>query len=496
MSDSLFTDMTMGKKGGVPIYRMFINGKWVEAEENEVFAVENPEDNSVVAYVPKATITDASRAMDAAYLARKKMEYMSPAKRAEILTKAALLFQANQEEVIDRIVVETGKPVTEAHHEVAAAIKRLQYAAQEATAVKGETIPGGTVSDAGVHQTGMLIRKPLGVILGITPFNYPCFIPMSKIAPALAGGNTVVIKPASANPTAVLYLGKFLQEAGLPDGAYNVITGGGSELGDYLSAHPKVNMISFTGSSKVGNHIATIAGKVQLHLELGGKCPAIVSQKSDLDLAVKESVKGALKFSGQRCDSLSRFLVEEPVYDEFVKKVIAEVKKWKVGSINDEKTQIGPLVNEDALVKVLTLIDDAMAKGANMVYGKKMKPHTLLMSPVVLTDVTTRMRIAWEETFGPAISIVKVKSFDEAIEIANASEYGLDSSVFTQDVDEAMYAATHLESGTVQINAAPAHGLGNFPFGGDEESGMGREGIGYSVYDMTKVHSIVFNPKR
>lgn len=496
MSKSLFADMILGEKNGAPIYRMFVGGEWIDGDSGEHFEVVNPEDGKVVALVPSGSIENASKAMDAAYLARKEMEFMSPVKRSEILAKAAALFAEHQEEVVQRIVVETGKPVTDAHGEVSAAIKRLQYAAEEAKSIKGETIPGGTISDKGVNQTALLVRKPLGVILGITPFNYPCFIPMSKIAPALAAGNTVVIKPASSNPTAVLYLGKFLEEAGLPAGAYNVVTGGGKELGSYLASHPKVNMISFTGSSKVGNEIAHQAGKVKLHLELGGKCPSLVSQNADLDVAAKESVKGALKFSGQRCDALSRFLVEEKVYDKFVKNILSEVKKWKVGEIQDKETECGPLINEAALMKVLDLIDDAVTKGAKVLYGKEIKEGSLLMHPVVLVDVTTKMRIAWEETFGPVLSIIKVKDFDEAIAIANASEYGLDSSVFTQDVDEAMYAANHLESGTVQINAAPAHGLGNFPFGGDEESGMGREGIGYSVQDMTKVHSIVFNPKK
>lgn len=493
---NLFAQMTMGEKQGAPVYRMFINGQWVEADGGEVFEIICPQDGKVVTYGAKATLNNASQAVEAAFLARKKMEFLSPVKRSEILSRAALLFQAHQDEVIKRVVLETGKPITEAHHEVTAAIKRLQYATEEAKSIKGETIPGGTISDSGVKQTAILTRKPLGVILGITPFNYPCFIPMSKIAPALASGNTIVIKPASSNPTPVLYIARFLQEAGLPDGAINIITGGGADIGDYLSSHPKINMISFTGSSKVGNRIAQLAGKVQLHLELGGKCPALVSQKADIDLAAKECVKGALKFSGQRCDALSRFLVEEKVYTRFVEKAITEVKKWKVGDIWSEETQIGPLINENALIKILDLIDDAVAKGARIAYGKEIEKESLLMSPVVLTGVTTKMRIAWEETFGPALAIIKVKDFNEAISIANMSEYGLDSSVFTQDIDEAMYAANQLESGTVQINAAPAHGLGNFPFGGDEESGMGREGIGYSVYDMTKVHSIVFNPKK
>lgn len=496
MMTDIFSDLIMGEKNGIPIYRMFIDSKWVEGEKGEVYAIHNPQDRKIVSYVAKATQADACRAVETASGIRKTMEIMSPVKRADILNKAWQLFQSHNEEVTKRIVLETGKPITDAHHEVAAAIQRLQYAAEEAKYIKGESIPGGTVSDKGVSQTAILVRRPVGVVVGVTPFNYPCFIPVSKLAPALAVGNAVILKPASNNPTPVLYIAKFLQEAGLPDGAINIITGSGAELGECLFTHPKVNMISFTGSTGVGNKIAFQAKIAKLHLELGGKCPSLVSQKADRELAARESVKGALKFSGQRCDALSRILVEEKIYDDFIEKAVNEAKKWKVGDIWDKETEVGPLIDEKAVLKVSDLVDDAVMKGAKIAYGKTIEKGNLLVHPIVLKDVTTNMRIAWEETFGPVVTIMKVKDFDEALKVANASEYKLDSSIFTQDIDEAMYAANALESATVQINAAPAHGLGNFPFGGDEASGMGREGIGYSIYEMTKIHTIVFNPKR
>ena len=493
----IFKELTLGTKDGVSQYRMFINGVWTEAEGNETFSVESPYDGRVVAYAAKATVNDAAKAVEAAYLARQKMRELSPFERAEILQKAAKLLEEHKDEVIVRIVAEAGKPVTEAKGEVGASIKRITVGAEEAKSLQGTALNGGTVSADGKNKWAVVSHMPLGVVLGITPFNYPCFIPLSKIVPALAAGNTLVVKPASDDPTPVLYLAAIFKEAGLPDGAFNVITGGGAEVGDYLSAHPKVNMVSFTGSTKVGHRIAEKAVMAKLHLELGGKSPSIVSKHADLDVAVKESVKGAIKFSGQRCDALSRMLVEAEVYDEFVRKVTEEVKHWDVGDPTSPETHIGPLINKAGFDKVKELVGDALEKGAKLEYGEVPdEKNGLLVSPMVLTGVTSDMRIAWEETFGPVVSIMKVQSFDEALSLTNQSEYGLDASVFTTDVNEALYAARIIESGTVQINGAPAHGVGDFPFGGDEESGIGREGIKLSAEEMSRLHTVVFNPKK
>jgi len=257
-----------------------------------------------------------------------------------------------------------------------------------------------------------------------------------------------------------------------------------------MVSHPKVGMISFTGSSAAGKHIASVAGMKKLHLELGGKCPGIVFEDADMDLAVRECVKGALKFSGQRCDSLSRILVQEKIANTFVKKVLAEVKNWKVGDPRKKSTRIGPLINEKAADKVEELVRDAVSKGARLLTGGKRRG--LYFEPTVLDRVKANMRIAWEETFGPVVTIIRFRTFDEAIKISNQSGYGLDASVFTRDIDKAVKAANLLECGSVTINAAPAHGLGNFPFGGDKDSGIGREGLVYSVEEMTKLHTIVF----
>ena len=492
-----FQELTLGEKKGVPFYRLYINGEWMESAKNESFEVFNPADGKLVAHVAKSGVNEAAKAVEAAFLARSAMEDLSPFERSEILLKAADLLIQYQDCLSERIVLEAGKPITDAYHELAAGIKRLQFGAEEARSIKGEYLPGGTTSADGKNKWGIVLRKPLGVVLGITPFNYPLFIPLSKIVPALAAGNTIVLKPASDDPTPALYLAQIFAEAGLPAGTLNVLTGGGAEVGDYLVSHPKIDMVSFTGSTQVGRRIAEKAVFAKLHLELGGKSPAIISQKADLDFAAKESVKGALKFSGQRCDAISRLLVEEPVYKEFVEKVIEEVKKWKAGDPKDPAIQVGPLINEAGLKKVLMLVNDALDKGAILELGEELNEQQgLLVKPIVLSGVTPHMRIAWEETFGPVVTVIRVKNLDEALDITNQSEFGLDSSIFTQDVDEALYFARHLQSGTVQVNGAPAHGVGDFPFGGDEESGLGREGIGLSVDEMSRLHTVVFNPRK
>jgi acyl-CoA reductase-like NAD-dependent aldehyde dehydrogenase len=286
---------------------------------------------------------------------------------------------------------------------------------------------------------------------------------------------------------------RIAEMAGLPKGSLNVITGGGGEIGDLLSSHPKIDMISFTGSTSVGKHIALISGMKQLHLELGGKSPAIVLEDANLETAVKECAAGALKFSGQRCDALSRILVVDGLADRFVAAMLNEVKGWKVGNPKEPDTKIGPLINEAGMQKVEALVKDAVSKGAKLLTGGKR--NGLFYEPTVLDHVTKDMRIAWEETFGPVVCIMRVKDMEESLKIANSSSFGLDASVFTQDIDRAVYLARNIESGTVTINGAPAHGVGNFPFGGDKDSGIGREGLNYSIDEMTKIHTIVFAMK-
>lgn len=486
---TLFDDIRSGNT-----YKMYIGGKWVAASSGETQDVFTPIDGSVIAKVPKASVKDAEKAINSAFDSREKIAKIAAVDRAKLLNKIGDLIYANMNELVDIITLDAGKPKSVSKGEVEATAERFKYAAEEAKEIRGESLLGDSVP-WGKEKVGMVMRQPLGVVLAISPFNYPLFIASAKIAPALAAGNSVVCKPASDDPLAVLYLARIIQEAGVPDGVFNVITGSGAEIGDYLAGSEKVKMISFTGSSAVGKRIAEIATFQKLHLELGGKSPALVLDDADLDVAVKQCMSGAFKYSGQRCDAISRMLVDKKVADKFVKKLVAEAKTWKMGDPRDDSVTIGPLINQRAVEKVDELVKDAVKKGAKVLLGGK-RAKGLYYEPTVLDNVTPKMRIAWEETFGPIAAIIRVKDYEEAIAISNQSQYGLDASVFTQDVDRALDAGMRLEDGTVNINAAPAHGLGNFPFGGDKESGMDREGIKFSVEEMTKIHTIIFNPKK
>ncbi len=480
---------------GSVIYKMFINGRWTESGTKETFEVRNPYNGNLVARVQKATAEDANQAVEAAWKARSLIAGMDAVDRIALLRRIAENVKEHREELIDVLIKEAGKPRHFAEGEVGATVQRLELAAEEVRTLEGKYIPGSLVPKT-KNRFAIVSRKPIGVVLAISPFNYPLFISISKIAPALASGNAVVCKAASDDPVALLMFARLAELAGVPEGALNVITGSGGEIGDLLASHPKVGMISFTGSTSVGQHIAMVAGMKRLHLELGGKGPAIVLEDADTGLAAKECAAGALKFSGQRCDALSRILVVRKIANGFVKEIVKEVRKtYKMGDPENKKTMIGPLINEAAVQKVDLLVRDAAEKGAKVLLGGK-KGKGLFYEPTVLDRVTTGMKIAWEETFGPVVTIMRVKDEKEAVRVANQSHYGLDASVFTGDVDRAVRIAGLLEDGSVTINGAPAHGVGNFPFGGDKASGMGREGIEYSIDEMTKLHTIVFSMKK
>jgi len=479
----------MIKKGKIPVFKMYINGKWTNSSTGETLDVLNPHNQKVVGRAQNASLDDAKKAIDSAFRARKTIKDMRAVKRAEILEKASNLMMKYKDEFVDIIVKESGKPICVTEGEVKAAAERLYYASEECKDIYGEEITGD-LSPHKFDKFAMVVRQPLGVVLAISPFNYPLHIAVCKIAPAIAAGNSVICKPSSQDPVCMIMFARILELAGLPGGVFNLVTGGGSEIGDMLVNSDKIHMISFTGSTSVGKHIAKICGMKKLHLELGGKAPAIVLKDCDLDLAVKECLKGALTFSGQRCDAISRILVEKSIANKFANLVLKEIKKWKVGDPKSSKTTIGPLISEGAVEKVDDLVKDATEKGAKLLYGGKKKG--LYYQPTVLDNVTSEMDIAWEETFGPVVTIMRVKDYEEAIKIANQSEYGLDACIFTKDVDKALDAGLRLEDGTVSINASPSHGLGLFPFGGDKDSGIGREGIRHSLMEMTKVHTIIF----
>jgi glyceraldehyde-3-phosphate dehydrogenase [NAD(P)+] len=374
--------------------------------------------------------------------------------------------------------------------EVTASLNRVKMTMEEARSIFGEYVPGDWSEDT-MAKFALVIHEPLGVIACVTPFNYPLFSVIAKVIPAIVSGNTVVVKPASDDPIVALLLARVLQEAGVPDGVVNVITGSGGRVGDHLVSHDHVRMITLTGSTEVGKHVATLAGMKKMHLELGGKGAAIVAADADLPLAAKKVLEGCLKYSGQRCDAISRVFVEESVADRFMELLVKELDMWKMGDPRDKNHSLGPLINPKAAERVQSLVDDAVSKGASLVSGGKHSRS--YFEPTILDFVPRQARIASEETFGPVATVMRVKDVDEAINRTNESKFGLDSCVFTANLYTAWKVAKALEEGSVSINDAPAHGVGYFPFGGNKDSGLGREGVGYSIDEMTRIKTIQFN---
>lgn len=487
---SFFDPMYETGPDGLPVFKMLLGGEWVFSSNGVTFDVYSPIDGSLIAKVAKATVEDAENAIDLAYRSKGKIRAIPAIDRLEIFEKARELILKYENDFINVIVTEMSKTLKGAEGEVKGIAERLKLTMEETRKIYGEYLPGDWVGDT-VGKIALVIREPKGVIGAIGTFNYPLFIPAAKIIPALLAGNSVVAKPSSDPPIVLLMFGRILEAAGIPKGALSIIPGSGREVGETLVKSEKISMISFTGSTSVGKRISTIAVLKDLHLELGGKAPAIVLDDADLDLAAEKCVEGSLKHAGQRCDAISRILVQENVAENFVKKVLEEVEKWKLGDPRDPETKVGPLINEKALKKVDELVKDAIDKGATLLKGGKYEG--LYYEPTVLNNVPLEARIAWEETFGPVITIIRVKNVDEALEISNKSEYGLDAAVFTNSFYNAWKAAKALQDGEITINDAPTHGVGNFPFGGIKDSGLGREGLGYSIDEVTSIKTIVFN---
>ena len=470
-------------------FKMLLNGSW--CTKSERLEVRNPIDGSLVATIPSASTAEADLAVEAAYANRSSIRVIPAVKKIEIFQHTRELLLQNSESFVSVLALEAGKPRSSAQGEVKATAERLKLTPEEYGKIRGEHIPGDW-SDETIGTDADVLREPLGVILAISPFNYPLYITATKVIPALLAGNSVIVKTSSKDPISFLMFARLLEVAGIPATCLNVITGRGS-IGEHLASQDKISMLTFTGSTEIGRTLAKVAGLKRLHMELGGKGCAIVLKDADLELAASETVKGCLSYSGQRCDAISRVFVEEDVADNFVKKVVAQVAGYKVGDPRDASVRLGPLIDHGAVERVHELVTDAVQRGGKALAGGKYQGN--FYQATVLDMVPMDARIMWEETFGPVIPIGHVKDVDEAIQLANKSAFGLDSCVFTNNINLARKVAKRLEEGEVTINAAPRHGVGYYPFGGNKDSGMGREGIGYSIEEMTRLKTIVYNWK-
>ena len=487
---SLFEESYSTEKDGIPEFKIFIDGKWRLGAGGSTIDVRSPIDGAVIARVQSGTASDADAAVNSAFASRKKIRDIPAIDRINILNHARHIIQENREYFVNTLVAEAGKTPESAEGEVRASVNRIKMTMEEARSIFGEYVPGDWSEDT-VAKFALVIHEPLGVITCITPFNYPLFSLVAKVTPALVSGNSVVIKPATDDPLSSILLTRVLQESGIPDGVVNVVTGRGREVGDTLVSHRLVSMVTLTGSTETGKHVAKVSDMKKLHLELGGKGSAVVADDADLKLASKKVLEGALKFSGQRCDAISRVLSFDKIHDELVAQIMKDIVHWKLGDPRSEGVTMGPLINEGAASRVQQLVDDAISKGALLLQGGSHKGT--YFEPTVLDNVPLDAKIAWEETFGPVVTIIPVKDLDAAIKIVNDSRYGLDSCVFTENLYTAWKAAKSFEEGSVAINDAPAHGVGYFPFGGNKDSGLGREGVGHSIDEMTRLKTIQFN---
>ena len=472
-------------------YKNLLNGKWVTSNSNNLIKVDAPHDNSYIGDIQSMTKNEVDLAFTGARTAFKTWKNSNLSERADILHKAADLLVENADTIANILAREISKDYKSSYSEVVRTADFIKYTAEEAKRLRGETLYGDAFEGSAKNKMSIVTREPLGVILSIAPFNYPINLSASKIVPALMAGNTVLFKPPTQGAISALYLIEVFRAAGIPEGVINTVTGRGSEIGDYLITHKEVDMVNFTGSSEVGRHIASIAGMIPMIMELGGKDAAIVLDDADLEDTAKNIVSGAFSYSGQRCTAVKRVLVMENVADELTALVKKELEKVKVGMPFDEGVTVTPLIDNKSADFVQSLVDDAIEKGATLVLGNKREKN--LIYPTLFDNVTLDMRIAWEEPFGPILPIIRVKSAEEAIEISNKSEYGLQSAVFTSNIDKAFSVAQKLEVGTVHINNKTQRGPDHFPFLGVKSSGMGTQGIRYSIEAMSRPKAIVVN---
>ncbi len=473
----------------VPLFRWYLDGKWRDAPAGQTQDVETPIDGSTIARVYRGTETDIGSAIDSAAVSQKAIRNLAAIERIEIFRTAAEIMRSRKADFEETLVLEAGKTRGDAAGEVKATVERMQMTMEEARKIFGEYIPGDWSEDTR-GKVALVIHEPVGVVGAIGPFNFPLYITAAKIIPALLSGNSVIVKPASKDPLSQLLFARVLEEAGMPPGTISVVTGPG-KIATQLASSPRVGVVSFTGSTEVGKLLNQASSIKPLHLELGGKGFAIVLDDADIPLAAERCVMGSLKYSGQRCDAVSAVLVQQDVADGLVTAMSAEVERWKMGDPRDPKVTLGPVIDRDAAERIQGLVDDAVTKGARLVRGGSHRDS--YFEPTLLDSVTQDARILWEETFGPVVTVVRVKDEAEALDLASRSRYGLDSCVFTNSLYRMWRVAKSVRAGGVTVNDLPRHGVGFFPFGGVKDSGIGREGIGYSIDEMTVLKTIVIN---
>lgn len=468
--------------------KMLIKGEWINTQQTQ--NVTNPYDQSVIDTVPEGTSDHMLQAIAGAEQGLKTSRNLPLHKRSSILNRAAQLVLERQDDFAQTMSQEGSKTLKEAKSEVGRAAHTLRIAAEEANRVLGEQIafdryPGGD------NRFGYYVYEPVGIVAAITPYNDALNLVCHKVGPAIAGGNSIIVKPSNHTPLTALKLAEVLLEAGLPKDILSVVTGPSSEVGETLVRDDRVRMISFTGGVKTGTHIAQAAGLKILSMELGSNSPVIVTASSDIQAAAEAVVDGAFAAVGQNCIGVQRVYIDETIYDDFKQRVIELTKPYQVGSQLADDTDIGPMISAQEADRVMEWIQEAQDQGGQVLVGGEREGN--LIQPTWLDNVPSSARLAYDEVFGPVAVMKPYETLDEAIEHANAVDYGLHSAIFTRDVNEAFYAVRELDSGSVMVNDSTDYRVDNMPFGGRKKSGIGREGVRSALEEMIEPKVVCFN---
>jgi len=476
-------------------YRNFIDGKWIESNSSRTVSNINPANtDDVIGTVKQATRDEAKRSVESAAENFPKWRATPAPARGRIVARAARLLEEHKEELAQILTREEGKTLAESRGELQRSINVAEFCAGESRRMNGETIQSELPSNF-----AYTIKQPLGVVACVTPWNFPVAIPVWKIAPALVAGNTVVFKPASLTPATAVRIVQIFEEAGIPPGVLNLVLGSGSEAGDEIINHRAVKAVSFTGSNEVGirlyEEVSRRGGKVQC--EMGGKNPVVILEDADIDLAVESTAQGGFGSSGQRCTATSRAVVVNDIADEFVERLVKRAESMRIGDGMDPNTEMGPSVDESQFKTVLKYVDIGREDGATLMYGGGRATGNGLdkgffVQPTIFDHVTPDMRIAREEIFGPVVSVLRVKDFDEAMQVANDTEYGLSSSIFSNDAARIFRFVDEIETGMTHINSPTTGGEAHIPFGGIKGTGIGDREQGSTALDFYTELKVVY----
>lgn len=453
--------------------------------------VRNPYDDAVVETISDHSKDDVVAVIERAYAMRRSFAKMPAHEKASILVRTADLIRERSEEIAELIVRESGKPIRYARGEVSRCSETMTFAADVARSLHGETIPM-SAAKGGVGKVGYFMREPVGVVGAITPFNFPLNLVAHKVAPAIAVGCPIVLKPSPMTPLTAMKLAEIMIEAGLPEGLFTVVVGD-VEVGKLVTTHPHIAMISFTGSPTVGEAISKVVGLRRTTFELGGNAATVIDENTTIsDELINRVTVGAFSYSGQVCISVQRIYIHDSLYDDFRDKFVARTKKLVLGDPMSADTEIGPLINNDAGERLSAWLKSAEEQGAKISTGGQRDGR--MMHPTVLENVKDDMQVMCAEAFGPLVNLVPYSDFDAVLDEVNDSDFGLQAGVYTPSLDKAMRAISVLNVGGVMINDVPTFRVDNMPYGGNKKSGVGREGPRFAIDDMTTLKMVVINP--